>query len=322
MKKFIRILQSVVGILVAASMSAVGQTSIFTTQTPATTAGSTGNNGGLELGTRFQSSQAGNIVGLRYYRNSSDTVQVTLNFGGSMPWSGVSLAFVDAALPPPPVAPSNLSATSASATQINLSWTNNAGNSNGIVVLRQTTAAGTWQQAALLGAGATTYQDTGRTTGTLYNYRVAAYNGSGTSAYTPVVGLTAGGSTYADWLTANSPATGFATDTDGDSVVNGIEHALGTNPNSVSAGLTQVAATATSVTFKHTLNPTLANDVTYRYEWSTDLVEWTASGVANSGGTTATIMPSPPVAGVVTVVTTSAGTPSTRLFVRLVASNP
>jgi fibronectin-binding autotransporter adhesin len=128
--------------------------------------------------------------------------------------------------------------------------------------------------------------------------------------------------TYANWLIANSPATGFTTDTDKDGVPNGVENVLGTNPNTSSAGLTQISATTTSVTYQHTLNPTIASDVSYSYQWSSDLIEWKASGVANTAGTMGTIAPSTPVAGVVTVVTTQTGTPSSKLFTRIKAGNP
>ena len=80
------------------------------------------------------------------------------------------------------------------------------------------------------------------------------------------------------------------------------------------------AATARSITFQHTLNPALASDVSYRYEWSTDLIEWKASGETNSGGTTATITPGAPLAGVVSVHVAISGGPAGRLFGRLVAT--
>ncbi|MEO5912992.1 MAG: autotransporter-associated beta strand repeat-containing protein [Luteolibacter sp.] len=134
--------------------------------------------------------------------------------------------------------------------------------------------------------------------------------------------FTGGGNTYADWLAANSPATGFVTDSDNDGVSNGLENVLGTNPNTYSAGLTQISATGGSATFQHTLNPTIASDVSYGYRWSTDLVEWKASAETNSGGTTATITSSAPVAGVVTVTTTINSGPAGKIFVRLHAAQP
>jgi len=130
------------------------------------------------------------------------------------------------------------------------------------------------------------------------------------------------GNTFAAWLAANPPATGFTTDSDNDGVPNGVENVLGTDPNTSSAGLTQVSATASSVTFQHTLNPTIASDVSYSYEWSTDLVEWKASGVPNSAGTIGTIVASAPVAGVVTVTTTRSGTASGKMFTRIKVGNP
>jgi autotransporter-associated beta strand protein len=144
---------------------------------------------------------------------------------------------------------------------------------------------------------------------------------TGTGTLT-VVGEGGGGSTYADWLAANSPATGFDTDTDNDGIPNGVENVLGTNPNTSNAGLTQVSATANSVTFQHTLNPTLASDVSYVYQWSSDLVEWVASGQPNSAGTIGTIVPSAPESGVVTVTTTTSGTASAKMFTRIKADNP
>ena len=127
--------------------------------------------------------------------------------------------------------------------------------------------------------------------------------------------------TYANWLTTNSPATGFITDSDNDGVANGVENVLGTNPNVYSPGLTNVSATPSSAIYTHTLNPTIASDVSYSYEWSTDLAEWKVSGAPNTGGTIATITPSAPVSGVVTV-TTTASAPTARLFTRIKASNP
>jgi hypothetical protein len=130
----------------------------------------------------------------------------------------------------------------------------------------------------------------------------------------------AGPGTYATWIGANPPATGFITDSDNDGIPNGVEHILNTDPNVASSGLTQISATGSSATFKHTLNPTIVSDVTASYEWSTDLIEWKSSGQTNTGGTTATITVSPPVADVVTVTMTVTSGPATKLFGRLAAT--
>jgi autotransporter-associated beta strand protein len=128
--------------------------------------------------------------------------------------------------------------------------------------------------------------------------------------------------TYATWLAANPPATGFTTDSDNDGVANAVENILGSNPNAYSAGLTNVSSSASSATYKHTLNPTLASDVSYSYEWSTDLTEWKASAASNTGGTSATITPSAPASGVVTVTTAITAGPASKIFTRIKVTQP
>ena len=71
-----------------------------------------------------------------------------------------------------------------------------------------------------------------------------------------------------------------------------------------------------------TLNPNIASDVSYAYEWSTDLVEWMPSGASNTGGTTATITASAPVLNVVTVTTTISSGPANGIFTRIKATLP
>jgi lysophospholipase L1-like esterase len=109
-------------------------------------------------------------------------------------------------------------------------------------------------------------------------------------------------------------------DPDHDGLSNGIEHVLGSNPNSISSGFAEITAAASSLTFRHPLNPNLAENITFAYEWSTDLSAWHSSGQTNAGGTRATLASSPPDAnGIVTVVITITEGPGAKLFVRLVA---
>jgi hypothetical protein len=82
----------------------------------------------------------------------------------------------------PPSAPSNLSATPISSTQINLSWRDNANNETGFKIERRI-GGGSYSQIATLGANVTSYQDTGLTPNTTYYYRIRAYNSYGDSAY-------------------------------------------------------------------------------------------------------------------------------------------
>ena len=82
-----------------------------------------------------------------------------------------------------PAAPSNLTATSASASQINLSWTDNASDETGFKIERKTGATGTWSQVATAAANVVTYNNTGLAAATTYYYRVRSYNANGNSVY-------------------------------------------------------------------------------------------------------------------------------------------
>ncbi|MDP2855383.1 MAG: CFI-box-CTERM domain-containing protein [Smithellaceae bacterium] len=82
-----------------------------------------------------------------------------------------------------PAAPSGLSASTVSATAINLSWTDNSTNETGFKVEMKTGAGGSYSQLGTVSAGATGANITGLTEGTTYYYRVRAYNADGDSAY-------------------------------------------------------------------------------------------------------------------------------------------
>jgi C1A family cysteine protease len=88
------------------------------------------------------------------------------------------------ALPTPPAAPTNLAATAASFSQINLAWTDNADNETGFKIERCTGAGcSDFVQIATVGANVTSYSNTGLTASTSYSYRVRAYNAGGDSDY-------------------------------------------------------------------------------------------------------------------------------------------
>src|SRR2546426_6096373 len=106
----------------------------------------------------------------------------------------------------PPAAPSSLTATAASAIQINLSWTNNAINQTGFKVERSPDNI-TFTQIGTAGASVTTYSDPSLAPKTLYYYRVRATNGSGDSGYTNVSSAT----TLADTTPPSAPSNLTAT---------------------------------------------------------------------------------------------------------------
>ncbi|MFM8357131.1 MAG: fibronectin type III domain-containing protein, partial [Verrucomicrobiota bacterium] len=107
----------------------------------------------------------------------------------------------------PPAAPANLAASAASATSVNLSWTDNSTNEQGFRVERAPNG-GSFAQIATTAANATGYTDTTAVPGTTYQYRVRAFNAAGNSAYAGPVTVTTPQSLPAapSGLTATSPA--------------------------------------------------------------------------------------------------------------------
>jgi PKD repeat protein len=86
--------------------------------------------------------------------------------------------------PAPPVAPSNLTATAASWSQINLAWVDNSTNESGFKIERCEGAGCTsFAQIGTTGANATSYSNTGLSPSATYRYRVRAFNGDGNSGY-------------------------------------------------------------------------------------------------------------------------------------------
>ncbi|HWP81242.1 MAG TPA: FG-GAP-like repeat-containing protein [Bacteroidota bacterium] len=78
--------------------------------------------------------------------------------------------------------PTNLVATVVSDTRIDLSWVDNSDNETGFEVQRKT-ASTSFTTITTVGAGITTYSNTGLTTGTEYTYRVRAVNATVQSPY-------------------------------------------------------------------------------------------------------------------------------------------
>ena len=94
---------------------------------------------------------------------------------------------------PGPAAPSNLTATVISGTQITLNWIDNAANETGFR-LERSVAGGGFSVLATLGVNAAAYSDLGLTAGVRYDYRIVAFNASASSAYSNTVTATTPGS--------------------------------------------------------------------------------------------------------------------------------
>jgi fibronectin type 3 domain-containing protein len=81
-----------------------------------------------------------------------------------------------------PGAPTNVTATATSASQIDVAWSGATGNVTEYRIERKTGAAGTWAQIQIVNGSTTGYADTGLSAGTDYFYRVLACNTAGCSA--------------------------------------------------------------------------------------------------------------------------------------------
>ena len=83
-----------------------------------------------------------------------------------------------------PESPTNLRVTAASATQIDLSWTDNSTNETGFKIQRKT-GSENYTFVGEVNANVMTYSDTGLLPNTTYLYRVLSYNSAGNSTVTP-----------------------------------------------------------------------------------------------------------------------------------------
>ncbi len=133
--------------------------------------------------------------------------------------------------PPPPsntlTAPSNFITTVVSSTQINLTWQDNSSNETGFKVERCTGATCTnFAEIKSTGANVVAFNNTGLTAGTVYRYRVRAFNSTLYSSYTAIMNaqtsapplskptnlkttVLAGKQIRLNWQDTNTTETGF-----------------------------------------------------------------------------------------------------------------
>jgi len=101
----------------------------------------------------------------------------------------------------PPVAPSNLTVTTSSETSMTLQWQDNADDEHGFRVERSLDSS-SWSAIANLGADTEIFSNGALTPGTLYYYRVRAFNSVGSSV----------------WITGSAWTAANALDSDGDGI--------------------------------------------------------------------------------------------------------
>ncbi|MGB7156758.1 MAG: fibronectin type III domain-containing protein, partial [Tepidisphaeraceae bacterium] len=125
------------------------------------------------------SARSAQIIGLSGSTAYTFTVRA-YNAGGD---SSGSYTLGATTLINPPAAPSGLSATAVSSSQIDLAW-NDVATETGYTIERSLTGTGGWTQIDTVGANVTTYADsTGLSGNTTYHYRVRATNAGGDSSY-------------------------------------------------------------------------------------------------------------------------------------------
>ena len=100
--------------------------------------------------------------------------------------------FISAGPPPPaPAAPTELTATAVSQSQIDLRWADNSVNESGFKIERcEGAGCSSFSRIAAVGPNVGTYIDGGRTANTSYLYRVRASNAGGNSDYSNVAEAT------------------------------------------------------------------------------------------------------------------------------------
>ena len=132
--------------------------------------------GGQPIGIDYEADPANSADNTRSINNTA-YIFANFRFSGDAPAE-------------PPVAPTALTATAVSDTQINLEWADNAVNESGFEIERSPDGS-TWAQITLVGTNGGSFSNTQLEASTDYHYRVRAYNAAGTSGYAgPVMDTT------------------------------------------------------------------------------------------------------------------------------------
>jgi titin len=147
---------------------------------------------------------------------------------------------------PAPAAPASASATALSATSIRVAWTDESTSEQGFKVERSTDGSN-WQIVGYAVANASAWTNSNLAAGTTYSYRVFAYDGTATSAYSNVA-------------TASTLV-----------------------PPAAPSDATAAALSATSIRVTWTDNTTTEQG--FKVERSLDGVAWQVAGYATANGT-------------------------------------
>ena len=153
--------------------------------------------GSFDLSSSPIKTSPGNTIGILIYsiNNGSDftgvwpqeTVDKLPSLASGNAWAHGPFSYGDLKLKSSgstvPAAPSNLTASAVSSSQINLTWQDNSNNESGFKIQRKTGSTGSWSTIHTTSANVTSYQNTGCSANITYYYRIYAYNSTGNSNY-------------------------------------------------------------------------------------------------------------------------------------------
>jgi hypothetical protein len=142
--------------------------------------------------------------------STTNQVQASVTTGGQTVSQAFTLLGTPSGAPP---APTGLIVTSVSPSSLQFTWTNAAtgpGNAATSILVQRQNDDGSWTTIATLDPAATSYTDTGLTTGQAYNYRLVAVNAAGGSSTqnpssTPGDGFSAGNASTSSPVSPGTP---------------------------------------------------------------------------------------------------------------------
>ena len=209
-----------------------------------------------------------------------------------------------------PIAPTNFLAAQTTNLTADLSWTpNTTGNAacTGFKISHKPSASETWTENTVA-SDASTYSVSSLLPGTVYNFRIAALNGTDNSS--EVTATLTTWTSHEEWrftnfgTIANSGNAADSASPRGDGMQNLLKYALGLNATATSSNAslnTQVNADGRlALTFMRA-----RSELTYTVEGSDDLITWS------------TIAANPGTAGETVTVTDTAPTSAKKRFIRL-----